>query len=88
MSEHFSPLIESLIEQCRQKATKDGSYAVAVALFEIAKSLNNLGFGTTHHPGAIEGHTMKMMESISNVSSALELMAMAIDKTATAFAEK
>lgn len=84
----FSPLTDALWEECRQKAHKDGSYAVATALFQIAKALNDIGFGSTYHPGAIEGHTMKMIESISSVSSNLELMAMALDKIASAIEEK
>jgi hypothetical protein len=62
MSE-FSPLMDAFWEECRQKAHKDGQYAVAVAIFQMAKAINDLGFGTTYHPGAIEGHTMKMMET-------------------------
>jgi hypothetical protein len=88
MHEHFGMDVYALQQTCIKKAEKDGSYAVAIALFEIAKTLDNLGFGTTMHPGAIEGHTMKMMESISSVSSNLELMAMALDKIASAIEEK
>jgi hypothetical protein len=87
MSE-FSPLMDALWEECRQKAHKDGQYAVAVALFQIAKALNDIGFGSTYHPGAIEGHTMKMMESISSLSSNFELMAQSLDKIASAIEEK
>ena len=87
MSE-FSPLMYAFWEECRQKAHKDGQYAVATALFQMAKAINDLGFGTTYHPGALEGHTMKMMESISSLSSNLELMAMALDKIANAIEEK
>jgi hypothetical protein len=87
MSE-FSALTDGLWEECLHKARKDGQYAVAVALFQIAKSLNDIVLGSTYHPGAIEGHTIKMMESISSVSSNLELMAMALDKIANAIEEK
>jgi hypothetical protein len=87
MSE-FSTLTDALWEKCRQKADKDGQYSVAAALFQVAKGLNDIGLGSTYHPGAIEGHTIKMMESISSVSSNLELMAMALDKIANAIDEK
>ena len=77
MSE-FSPLTDALWERCIRKADKDGQYAVAAALFQMAKAINDLGFGTAYHPGAIEGHTMKMMESISELSSSIESIAEAI----------
>ena len=88
MSENFSPYVDSVRETCSKKADKDGSYAVAVALFEIAEQLGMLGFGRSTHPGAIEGHTMKMMESISSVSSNFELMATTLDKIAITIEEK
>jgi hypothetical protein len=80
MSEHFGASVDSVRELCISKAEKDGSYAVVTALFEVAISLNMLGFGQTLHPGAIEGHTMKMMESFSNLSGSLDAIARAIEE--------
>jgi hypothetical protein len=88
MNEHFGMDVYSIQQTCIKKADKDGSYAVATALFEIAKTLDNLGFGTTHHPGAIEGHTMKMMESLSSLCTSLDSIANSLDSIANAISEK
>jgi hypothetical protein len=82
--ENFSPYVNGIVEECWKKAAekedKYGSYAIAVALFEIAKSLNMLGFGRTTHPGAIEGHTMKMMESFSKLANSIDSIAKAVEE--------
>lgn len=85
--EHFSPYVNAIRDTCIVKAEKDGAYAVATALFEVAISLNMLGFGRTLHPGAIEGHTMKMMESISSVSSSLASISDALQSICEAIKE-
>jgi hypothetical protein len=81
--EIFNHYVEVIVQNCWKTATekedKYASFAIAVALFEIARSLNVLGFGRATHPGAIEGHTMKMEESFSNLTSSLNAIAKAIE---------
>jgi len=48
-----------------------GAQATAKALNKVADALQMLGFGNTSHPGALEGHTMKMMEKYDELSFAL-----------------
>lgn len=55
-----------------------GAQAMAKALNKVADALQMLGFGNTSHPGAIEGHTMKMMEKYDALSSALSEIAESI----------
>jgi hypothetical protein len=88
MSEHFGASVNSVLETSIATAERDGSYAVAVALFEIAISLNMLSFGRTTHPGAIEGHTMKMMESLSELSGALGSISNSLESIAHAIEQK
>jgi hypothetical protein len=88
MSEDFGYIVNAVRDTCISRAEKDGSYAVAIALFEIATALNMLGFGHTHHPVAIEGHTMKMMDSLSSLSSSLDSISEALSSIARAIEEK
>lgn len=45
MSEDFGYNADAVLDMSIQKADRDGSYAVAVALFELTNAINMLGFG-------------------------------------------
>lgn len=87
-SRNFSPEIEELMDMCARNAKDDGSYAVAFALFTVSRAIFDLGFGESLHPGAIEGHTMKMMESLSSLSSSISEIATSLESVASAIEEK
>lgn len=56
---------------------------IAVALYSIANELNRLGLGNAStNMGAIEGHTVKMAEAFSGISSSLDGIASAITDSA------
>lgn len=62
-----------------------GSGEMAKAITRVANALQMLGFGNTSQPGAIEGHTMKMMDKYSELSSSL---ADGLDSIAIAIADR
>jgi hypothetical protein len=78
MSEDFGGRVYEVYEDSIKKASDNGSYAVAVDLFELTKSINMLGFGRTGHVGAIEGHTIKMAEALGTLSASVDAVASAI----------
>lgn len=50
---------------------KEAAGKLAKSVATIGEALKMLGFGNVHQPGAIEGHTMKMMQKYDDLSSAV-----------------
>jgi len=71
------PVIYDII---RDKAEKDGKYAIALALMDVAYQLKCLGVGNAAtEQGALELLAMEVRDGLASVASSLDSLANAVN---------